>query len=134
MAALAWGQPQDSEAHYNSGIALKNRGDLTAAKTEFRRAIELDPHFSAARFYLASILLAEGQPTLAIEQLKTTTRSPAVDRLLGLAYLESGKPTQAAGLFRSAVTAQPKDAEAHYYLGIAIGQRPPCASSKLPLP
>ena len=110
---------QDAASHYEAGIALKKKGDLAGAKSELRRAIELDPKLDAARFYLAEILLKEGEPKAALDQLQATPHSPSVDRLLGLAYLESGDPEHAAEIFRRHLTG----AEAHYYLGIALGQQ-----------
>jgi Flp pilus assembly protein TadD len=110
---------QEAESHYNLGIELKKKGDLGGAKTELRRAIELNPKFNAARFYLAEILLDEEKPKEALEQLQTVPHSAAVDRLLALSYLGSGDPEKAAEVLRQHLT----DAESHYYLGIALGQQ-----------
>ena len=41
-----------------------------------------------------------------------------MERLLGLAYLQTGNPEQAAK-----VLSRPADAEGHYYLGVALGQQ-----------
>lgn len=35
--------PEVAEAHYNHGLALKNKGDLAAAIENYKRAIEIRP-------------------------------------------------------------------------------------------
>ncbi len=115
-AAVAFGQ--DAESHLKAGLALKTQGDRAGAAAEFHRALELNPKLDAAHFYLASMLLEDGHPREALTDLASVPRSPAVDHLQGLAYLESGDPTRAAAYFSHATTA-----EGHYYLGIALGQQ-----------
>jgi Flp pilus assembly protein TadD len=110
---------QEAESHFKQGLALKKNGDVVGAKAELRQAITINPKFNAARFYLAEILLDEGRPSEALAQLRVVPRSVSVDKLLGLAYLESGEAEQAAQIFHQ----HPADSEAHYYLGIALGQQ-----------
>jgi Flp pilus assembly protein TadD len=118
LASLLGGFGQEAESHFKAGLALKAKGDMAGAKAELRRALELNPKLTAAHFYLAGLMLQDGQAQEAIDQLEDVPRSPAVDRLLGLANLETGNPKRASFFF-----AHPKDAEGHYYLGITLGQQ-----------
>jgi len=112
------GTAQDTaESHVKAALALKARGDPAAAKVELKEALALDPQLNAAHFFMAEILLTEDHPQQAIDELQSVRRSPSVDRLLGLSYLETGNAERAAFFF-----AHPTNAEGHYYLGIALGQ------------
>jgi tetratricopeptide (TPR) repeat protein len=48
--------PWDVEAHTGLGTALRDQGKLDEAMASYRRALEIDPYFSQARFALAGIL------------------------------------------------------------------------------
>jgi len=119
LAAWLLVTPQDAETHLQAGLALKKTGDVAGAEAQFRQALEADPKLSAAHFYLASVLLDESKPREALEELQSVPLSPAVEHLLGLAYLESGDAEHAVEMFRK----HSNDAQTHYYLGIALGQQ-----------
>ena len=46
--------PGVAEAHYNHGLALKNKGDLAAAIENYKRAIEIRPAYPEAFYNLGS--------------------------------------------------------------------------------
>ncbi|MEO6435505.1 MAG: tetratricopeptide repeat protein [Tepidisphaeraceae bacterium] len=62
--------PHSAAAHNNYGNALLKTGDVDAADREFRKALELDPEQSAARYNLDLIRRARGVPA-------TTTAAPS---------------------------------------------------------
>ena len=109
---------ETAELCVKQGLAFKAQKNLAEAKAEFRHALELNPKLSAAHFYLAEVLLADRRPQESITELRQIPPSPAVERLLGLSYLELGDPANASIYF-----AHLSNAEGHYYLGIAFGQQ-----------
>jgi tetratricopeptide (TPR) repeat protein len=70
--------PDNAGFHHRLGrIALLQR-DRDTAKTEFRRALNLDPGLQESGISLASILADEGEPVAAREVLRKVERMPAV--------------------------------------------------------
>ncbi|MFC1855273.1 tetratricopeptide repeat protein [Thermodesulfobacteriota bacterium] len=77
----------DSSAHTNMGVTLKNKGRTSEAILKWQEAIKIDPNDYKAHHYLA----------------KT--------------YKEQGLLNEAASEFKKVITINPKVAEAHYALG-----------------
>lgn len=59
--------PNVAEAHFNHGLALKNRGDQAAAIESYRRAIEIRPSYPEAFYNLGISLKAMGDLSGAID-------------------------------------------------------------------
>src|SRR5271170_5957317 len=82
--------PVTSMDHYQLGNALRDQGRLKEAIAEYRRAIDLDPHFYEA--------FSE----------------------LGVALKDVGETSEALGAFRTAIELRPKSAPAWNNLGTAL--------------
>jgi tetratricopeptide (TPR) repeat protein len=119
--------PKSVEAHVLLGIAYRGLGTqelMGEAVAEFRQAIELDPNFAPARFYLAHVYLALGRPARAQEELEAALvkapDNPQFLASLGEAERQLKHADRALDLTRKALERDPSSAEARYYLGLAL--------------
>jgi tetratricopeptide (TPR) repeat protein len=90
-----------------SGLAESASGHLTPAETQFRQAIQLDPKFVPAHYFLARLLYTRNRFDEAIqESKKTIALSPDFVRAyenLGLCYEGKDDPKQAEPWYREAI-------------------------------
>lgn len=119
--------PQSVEAHVLLGMAYRGLGTqemLAEAVAEFRQAIEIDPTFAPARFFLAHVYLDLGRPGRAKEELEAALeKTPGNAQFmasLGEAERQLKNPRKAIELLRQAIQTDASLAEAHYYLGLAL--------------
>ncbi len=135
--------------HVNAGLAAKAAGDLDRAIREFRQVVELAPTLPAAHVNLGAVyfekqdyanvigplrqalalnpnlpgahqmlgtaLLAQGAAAGAIPHLEKAQ----IPALLGIAYLEAGRPRDAVDPLEVALLARPADPDLTYYLSQA---------------
>jgi len=126
--------PKSVEAHVLLGIAYRGLGTqemLGEAVAELRQAIEIDPTFAPARFFLAHVYLDLGRPARAKEELEAALEkapgNPQFMASLGETERQLKNPKKAIEILRQALQADPSLVEAHYYLGLALynaGQLP----------
>ena len=113
-------RPDDSYAHFQLGYSYAGLKRPADAKTEFSRAIELDPKMAAAHLNLGLVLM-ESDPGGAAEAfLNAAQLQPAESRprfLAGFSLEHAGKLTEAAEQYRSALVLAPNDFEIHFALG-----------------
>ena len=69
-------QPDQPDMLSNLGMALHSLGNLQEAESHYRRATELNPHFTNAWANLTETLLEQGKPE---EALATARRSLQAD-------------------------------------------------------
>jgi len=119
--------PRSVEGHVLLGMAYRAQATqemLAEAVAEFRQAIELDPNFPPARFYLAHIYLDLGRPARAKEELEAALeKAPGNTQFmatLGEAERQLKNPRRAVELTRQALQADQSLLEARYYLGLAL--------------
>jgi len=90
-----------------AGLAESARGQLTPAEKQFRQAIQLDPKFVPAHYFLARLLYTRNRFDESIEESKTTIAlSPGLVRAyenLGLCYEGKDQPKQAEEWYREAI-------------------------------
>jgi tetratricopeptide (TPR) repeat protein len=90
-----------------AGLAETARGQLTPAEKQFRQAIQLDPKFVAAHYFLARLLYTRNRFDDAIQESKATIAlSPDFVRAyenLGLCYEGKDDPKQAEYWYREAI-------------------------------
>jgi tetratricopeptide (TPR) repeat protein len=103
------------------GEANRQLGDPGLASEQNRRALEIDPSFFAARYYLGLALLELKQEDEAIQELEAAVKSkqpiPDLYLTLGSIYAQKGDLERAAGLYRMAAAAAPDRPEGHIKLG-----------------
>ena len=88
--------PDDAEAYYNLGVALKQKQDFDGAIAALEKAIGLEPGLPEAHY------------------------------TLGVIFWQQGKLDEAAAEFRAAIRLRPTFAEAHKRLGITLRRRDSC--------
>ena len=90
-----------------AGLAESTRGQLTSAEKQFRQAIQLDPKFVPAHYFLARLLYTRNRFDEAIQESKATIAlSPDFVRAyenLGLCYEGKDDSKQAEYWYREAV-------------------------------
>jgi serine/threonine protein kinase/tetratricopeptide (TPR) repeat protein len=114
----------NSDSHTNFGDWLYGHGKLEEAKTEYRKAIELDTpglDFFSAHIGLGEVLSDQGRSTEAeAEFLEAIRRCQDLwyqHNQIGLALYRHGRYEEAESQFRDAIRLAPDDPEAHDSLG-----------------
>jgi tetratricopeptide (TPR) repeat protein len=107
------------------GSAHVRLGEKEAAKTAFRKVIELDESYAEAYFNLGLLLADDGQDVEAEKLLRRATQldpnsSPAHGRL-GILLHKQGRYSEAESEFRRAVEINPTDETARFYLNQELG-------------
>lgn len=85
--------PESSDAHYNFGTALREKGDLTAARLEWDTALKLDPVNSDALIQMGTLEAVKGDLEKAEYYYTVALRSPGgrSDPDKSMAYYNLGK-------------------------------------------
>ncbi len=113
-------KPDDADAHFDLGNAYASLKQNADAKTEYEKAISLDPKLDVAYVNLG-ITLLESDAAAAIEPLqKAAELLPKEARpqfLLGWAYERSGKPDLAIEHYQAAEKLDDKNSDVHFALG-----------------
>ena len=111
-------------AHYNLGIALRDRAETGKAIAHYREAIALRPDYAEAHYNLARLLVARGDFDDAIAHYeKVLLINPAdaeAHNNLGAALFETGQLDEAIAHYEKALAARPDYAEASINLGDAL--------------
>lgn len=84
-------QPDCPEAAACVGYACHRRNDDSGALYWLRRALQLDPHYSEARIYLANMLYDRGETDAAMHHLHQTVPEDHYDELGIWRYVELKK-------------------------------------------
>jgi tetratricopeptide (TPR) repeat protein/predicted Ser/Thr protein kinase len=117
-------RPQSPGAHFNLGIALKNKGLLDEAAAEYREAIRLRPDYAQAHNNLGAALAEKDQWDEAAAEFREALRLKPdhafAHNNLGNALRAKGRLDEAATEFREALRLKPDDAEAHNNLGTVL--------------
>jgi len=121
-----------AEAFYTLGTVLKQQGKLQESADALREAIRLQPDFAGAHTTLATVLrqlgdtagaAAETKAGREIAQQKTSLQAAAFATNSGRRLLDAGDLDGAISQFRSAISAVPDYAFAHYQLGFALQRK-----------
>jgi tetratricopeptide (TPR) repeat protein len=112
------------ELHVLLGRAYRETGYLDEAIREFKKAIELDPHYPRVHYYLALAYLAQGEkerfPTarpLFEQELAINPKEFFSTFFLGVIYLENRDFPTAEQYLGKAVQLQPENPDPLLYLG-----------------
>ena len=125
--------PRSAEGHMLLGIAYRTVGSqelIGESVAEFRQALDIDPSLVPVRLYLAHVYLDLGRGLRAREELEhgleQAPGKPEFLALLGETERQLKNPQRAVELTRRALQADQSNAQARYYLGLALydlGQR-----------
>ena len=126
-------KPDDTQAHYNLGIALKEVDRLDDAATHFQQCVDLDSSNVEAYNALGNILRIQDQhdravtcfeKALAIQPAHADSRRSfsLVSNDLGVLANKLGHSHEAIDHFRRATNLADSNSEAHINLGITLEQ------------
>lgn len=105
--------PASPMPHLMRGLVLERMNDMTGARTDYLKAIELDPAFTDARLRLAELYLADiraGDARPHLERLVTERPDdPQVLSRLGVCYYQDGETAKARELLLATVERLPAD-------------------------
>ncbi len=118
--------PKSGWSHYQLGLALVQKGDLMAAATEFRSAVEYSPVSPEVRFALASMEIRTDRVEDAKKQLtKALELKPRyydADLLMGFIFVVEKNAGAAFPFLQEAMELQPNSPEPHEYIAEAYAQ------------
>jgi serine/threonine protein kinase/Tfp pilus assembly protein PilF len=113
-----------AKAHWVLATALRDKGLLDEAVTEYRKALDLDSKLFEAHHNLGLVLAQTGRFDDAIEAyraaLAIAPRHALTHCDLGIALHEKGLVDDATKEYRAAIDLDPMNAVAHYHLGNAL--------------
>ena len=111
-------------AHYNLGIALRDRGETDQAITHYRQAIVLRPGYAEAHYNLGRLLAEKGEFNGAVDHyevaLAINPDDPEAHNNLGATFVQQGRIDDAIGHYQKALAIQPDYAEASCNLADAL--------------
>jgi protein O-GlcNAc transferase len=117
-------KPDYPEAHYNLGVALRERGQLDEAIAAYRHALELKPGYLEAHYNLGVALGDRGQFDEAIAAYRRALRLkpnyPEAHNNLGIALRDRGQLDVAVAACRRALELKPDYPDAYNNLGAAL--------------
>jgi tetratricopeptide (TPR) repeat protein len=115
--------PQCAECQTNLAVLYGMKGETQRAETLLRQVIENNPKYGEAHLNLALILAARSKTDEARTEFNTVLAAEPgnVKALRGLGMLQTrAKDPAAADTFRRVVDLEPRSADAHVNLGIAL--------------
>jgi tetratricopeptide (TPR) repeat protein len=121
--------PESFEARYQLGLVLARMGKPAEALPQLRKAVALRPGDRSSQFQLVAVLRSLGQ-TKQAEQVVEQLRKEQGDELLNSQLvsegikandlLQSGKPAEAAQIYRHMIDQKPDSAHTTYNLALAL--------------
>jgi tetratricopeptide (TPR) repeat protein len=113
--------------HNNLGIALRQKGSLDEAITQYQQALQIKPDFAAAHNGLGDAFFLKGSVDEAIAQfqkaLEIQPNYADAHYNLGIALRQKGGLDEAITHYQQALQIKPDYAEAHNSLGDALFQK-----------
>src|SRR6266478_1534779 len=96
---------RSADTAFHAGYAAEKSGDLSSARQQFEKVVQLAPDIAEGHSALGSVLVQLGQYTQAIRELTRALALKADDRSaqinLAVAYEQSGDHEKSLALFRS---------------------------------
>ena len=113
LADTAARTPGEPQLFYALGFAYLAKDHLAFAEQAFSRVLELLPAAHALRGLIADLMLRQGRPEEALDQLRPLLERDsagfAAQRLGGILEMAAGRPERAVPWLRAALGAQPRD-------------------------
>ncbi len=127
--------PASIPLKFLQGMMQEQRGDIPAARATYEAVLERSPKFFPAQKRLAVILAALPEASqqgfeIASKAREALPNDAELARAFGILVYRRGDYSRAASLLQESVTQFPNDAEAQYYLGMALLQQKQDARAK----
>jgi tetratricopeptide (TPR) repeat protein len=110
--------------HYNLGLALQSKGELTEAIHQYQEVLRTNPFHADTHNNLGLALQTKGDLNAAVQEFQTALR---IDPGYKNAHVNLGAAFQANGMLDAAILEygralqiSPNDADAHYNKGVAL--------------
>ncbi len=116
--------PNDAEAHYRLGNALRDRGRLVEAEASYRRAVAIKPDYAEAHNNLGNILQRQGRSNEAEASFRRVLairpNFALAHNNLGNILRQQGRTNEAEASYRRALALKPDFVLAHNNLGTTL--------------
>ncbi len=113
--------------HNNYGNALREKGRMDEAATQFKEALRINPEYLTARDNISQVFLALGRIEEAIagftEVLRLKPDYPNAVNNLGVALQKQGKINEAVEKWKKALELKPDHPDAHYNMGLVLAEQ-----------
>jgi Flp pilus assembly protein TadD len=108
-------------------ISALNKGDVTAARQDFKKVLELVPNNAPTLINLGLLEYRQKKYSEAETLLSAATKSAPQSGLswlvLGVVQFEQSKLDAALASLAMSAYLEPKDARTHHYLGVVVGSK-----------
>jgi TolB-like protein/DNA-binding SARP family transcriptional activator/Tfp pilus assembly protein PilF len=115
LAEIVRSLPNNSAAHFMTGLLQRTRGRLEDALVSYQRALEINPSFASAYAHIGHTLIQLGRPSEGINQIRYALRLSPRDaarshwlRFLGEGEAEAGDPRSAVETLGRSYAINPK--------------------------
>jgi tetratricopeptide (TPR) repeat protein len=123
--ALVSADSKDPDRYFTLGLAQSEQ-NINDAIASFRRALELAPRHTRARYNLALALNRSDQVSASVDELKQALAidpQPQIHYTLGVIYWHQGDFDRAVTELKAAIAQQTNYPDAHYALGSVLKAR-----------
>jgi tetratricopeptide (TPR) repeat protein len=118
--------PKDPEPHLSAGLVLERQKDFTAAESEYKQVLALDPRSTDAAIGLTNLYMKSGRTNDAEPLLRRLAAerpdSAGLHLQLGRVLAAQGKKDDAVSEFETALKLSPADADAQRELADLLVQ------------
>ncbi len=120
--------PRNAEAWFQLGLLYSKTADFREAEAAFRKAVEMNPHYAEAHFWLGSILIIDPQNKLDWAGAVAESRAALLEKpdytdalnLLGTGLTNLGQLDEAVEVLKRAIAIEPSSAAGHFNLAVAL--------------